>query len=158
MRVELVFRDLQPIDLDDLDWSGGRAHLAALQTAMEDSWLGGVDVLVGEVGGVRPIAHGAIDHRKSPDAAEIWMLAVHEAWQGLGVGTALIEALEGRALEAGFEATQLSVELDNPRAQELYERLGYRPIGRRVEHWPRDEGTMRAAPALLLRRELGPRH
>ena len=46
-----------------------------------------------------------------------------------GYGSALIRALEGLAWDQGFRAVFLSVDpIGNPRAQALYQRLGYRPL------------------------------
>jgi GNAT superfamily N-acetyltransferase len=44
---------------------------------------------------------------------------------GRGIGTALIRAAEGTALQLGYERIALGVGLDNPKARRLYERLGY---------------------------------
>ncbi|HET9259325.1 MAG TPA: GNAT family N-acetyltransferase [Acidimicrobiia bacterium] len=57
-------------------------------------------------------------------------VAVWEGHRGKGVGVKLIEALELRAVDAGFETMSLSVEAANP-ASRLYERLGYRVVADR---------------------------
>lgn len=46
-----------------------------------------------------------------------------------GIGRRLIAEAEKIAKEKGFEQAALGVALDNPRAKELYERLGYRDWG-----------------------------
>lgn len=48
--------------------------------------------------------------------------------QGRGIGTSVIDELKAEAIEAGI-SVELSVELDNPRARQLYERLGFVKIG-----------------------------
>lgn len=50
------------------------------------------------------------------------------AIQGRGIGTSIIRNLQSEAAEADTEL-DLGVELDNPRARELYERLGFTAIG-----------------------------
>ena len=35
MELRLRFRDLEPTDLSDLDWSGGSEHLGAVAAALE---------------------------------------------------------------------------------------------------------------------------
>jgi GNAT superfamily N-acetyltransferase len=55
--------------------------------------------------------------------------AVLPPHRGRGIGTALLEALEHEAHEQGIKRLSLSVERDNPAAA-LYERLGFRPLGR----------------------------
>lgn len=152
--VDIIFRDLQPIDLDDLGWTGGPAHQQVLRESMEISWSGDVEVLVGEVNGSRLIACGGIDYRRDPVAGELWMLIVDDAWQGLDVGTRLIAALEERAKARGMGWTRLAVEDDNPRARGLYERLGYRELTRRVQSWPSDDGSGVDVPVTIMMRSL----
>ena len=138
IEVTLRFRDLEPEDIPELGWSGGPAHLREIAQAWEDGVAGDVGVLVGEVSTGRLIACGGVRLTRYPDVAELWMLSVAESWQGLGVGSALIAALEDVAAERGHTRVQLSVEFDNPDADRLYRRLGYRPHGTRMESWPVD--------------------
>ncbi len=69
-----------------------------------------------------------------------------QAWPpGQGIGTAIIENLEGEARQAGATAIGLAVELKNSRAQSLYERLGYVEwgYGTVIDRWHEldDEGN-----------------
>ena len=52
-------------------------------------------------------------------------LAVDPAWQGCGVGSALLGHAGQLAEENGLAMCSLNVDLDNPRAKALYERQGY---------------------------------
>lgn len=136
--IEVAFRDLQPVDLDALAWAGGDAHLAALDEAMRWSWDGRAELIVGELPNERVIAHGGLDLRG--ERPKIWMLAVHEAWRSLGVGTAMLADLEHRAMATGASEVELTVEADNPRAKALYLSSGYVEVGTLVETWPLDDG------------------
>lgn len=60
-------------------------------------------------------------------------LAVRNDRRSTGVGTALLEAVEREAARQGYDAVVLDVLDENPRAQKLYESLGYAP----VSHHPR---------------------
>jgi ribosomal protein S18 acetylase RimI-like enzyme len=141
LQVPITFRDLQLDDLDPqrLGWSGGAVHLEAIREALEWAWTGEVDLLVGELPTGQLVACGAVDHRRHP--SELWMLSVDARWQSLGVGTALIGALEHRVIDRGGERAGLGVEWDNPRARALYSRLGYVESGLVLDGWPQDDGT-----------------
>jgi ribosomal protein S18 acetylase RimI-like enzyme len=52
-------------------------------------------------------------------------ITVAEGQRSRGIGTTLIQEAERLVANAGFEAVALAVGIDNPRAQALYERLGY---------------------------------
>lgn len=154
MVVDVEFRDLQQVDLDALAWSGGRAHLRALAGFLERSWAGEVDALVAELPTGVLVAHGIVDFTRFGDAGHLQTLAVRDDWQGLGLGTAMVAALEERTVERSLAASTLTVELDNPRAKALYERLGFEVAGAVVEHWPLDDGRMHAADCELMRHAL----
>ena len=49
--------------------------------------------------------------------------------RGRGIGTSLIRHAEELAHKRGFEKAVIEVDIDNPRARALYERLGYTESG-----------------------------
>ncbi|MCD6520303.1 MAG: GNAT family N-acetyltransferase [Anaerolineae bacterium] len=59
------------------------------------------------------------------DEVYIETIVVTSAWRGQGVGRRLLQAVEAWAREARFPSLSLHVSMDNPRAQELYRRLGF---------------------------------
>src|SRR4029453_14890953 len=119
MDLRLSFRDLEAADLSDLSWSGGPDHIRAVAAALEASYAGEVVLLVGSLPNDRLIAMGGVAFRTSEEAGNIWMLAVHERLQSLGIGTQLITALEQRILDHGRPIARMLVEQDNPRARPL---------------------------------------
>lgn len=146
LEIPLTIRDLDLGDLPDIEWSGGTSHLAHVAEQMlaaEDGTCRvlGVHLPNGTViakGGVRfaEIVDPAPPGVDVSDVGELWMLAVRESWQSVGVGTVLITALEQAIQERGRTHAMMGVELDNPRAHALYDRLGYSEYGHTLDGWP----------------------
>jgi GNAT superfamily N-acetyltransferase len=65
----------------------------------------------------------------SPGAVELNHLQVRHEYRGQGVGSALIAAAEALASRAGRYQMAVGVAEDNPDAERLYRRLGYRRTG-----------------------------
>ena len=65
MELRLRFRDLEPADLSDLDWSGGPEHIRAVAEALEASYAGEVALVVGCLPNDRLVAMGGVDFRPS---------------------------------------------------------------------------------------------
>lgn len=136
MPIDVSFRDLEPSDLSELGWSGGTEHLRSIAELLPLLVDDQVEYLVGELPNGRLVAAGGADLRPVAGAGVLWQLVVHPLVQGLGLGTALVRALEERLRARGLEQARLSVEHDNPEAARLYRRLGYRELGSAVESWP----------------------
>ncbi|MFC0249821.1 GNAT family N-acetyltransferase [Citricoccus parietis] len=64
-----------------------------------------------------------------PQAVELNHLQVRDLYRGQGVGSALIAVAEALASRAGRHQMAVGVAEDNPEAERLYRRLGYRPTG-----------------------------
>ncbi|MFU8888414.1 MAG: GNAT family N-acetyltransferase/peptidase C39 family protein [Trueperaceae bacterium] len=86
-------------------------------TAPDDA---GRDVVVGDA---------VVNYRRGFQAARLYSLVTAPAWQGRGVGRALMAAVEEHALERGLVSVRLEVRADNVRAIDLYRRLGYVEVG-----------------------------
>jgi len=95
---------------------------------------------------------GFIIARRGADEAEILSVAVAKSQRGRGLGRDLL-ALHLRRL-AGLNARAVFLEVDenNSPAIKLYDRAGFREVGRRPNYYPTSDG--RAATALVLRRDL----
>ena len=61
-------------------------------------------------------------------------LFVHPLWRGRGVGRALMEAALEYGKEEGASVVELETEVNNIKAQQLYESLGYKPDTRYVTY------------------------
>ena len=83
--------------------------------------------LLGLVGAVRAVVGLRLaEHR--PEAGELYIdgIAVAPAARGLGIGTMLLDEAHAIASEQGMRWVRLDVIDTNPRAQALYDRLGYK--------------------------------
>ncbi len=69
------------------------------------------------------------------DEAELLTLAVRPEARGKGIGTALLEAVQDAARDAGAARMFLEVAETNAVARRLYDRAGYRGIGRRPGYY-----------------------
>lgn len=69
------------------------------------------------------------DHRPRRDELYVDGIAVSAAARGQGIGTRLLEEVATIAREGGMRWVRLDVIDTNPRAQALYERVGYRVTG-----------------------------
>lgn len=65
------------------------------------------------------------------EAGEFYLdsLGVLTVYRSHGVGRALIEAMSQRAFDLGHERVGLIVDYDNPRAERLYTKLGFKRVG-----------------------------
>jgi ribosomal protein S18 acetylase RimI-like enzyme len=156
---ELVVDDLADDEVDALAWSGSPLHLQSIREALvRRARSAAVDYLVVRAPGGQPVAKGGVqyDHPRGP--GELWQLAAHPDLQRLGLGTRLIRALEDRVRRRALATAWLGVETDNPDAQRLYERLGYREFDRTAGGWEaqRPDGSTfwYEAELVLLRRDL----
>ena len=126
LRVEHL-GEMQEIENQSFDapWPGGayRSELTANRLAR---YLGGRrdGMLVG-FGGIWLMV----------DEAHVTTLAVRPSERSRGVGTMLLLALLAAARDGGAAIATLDVRVSNLRAQRLYERLGFRPVGRRVHYY-----------------------
>ncbi len=95
---------------------------------------------------------GFILSRFAAGEAEILSVAVDRRWRGKGLARRLLELHMRRLAGLGMDKVFLEVEEDNVPARRLYDRAGFREVGRRDGYYPREAGS--AASALVLRRDL----
>lgn len=95
----------------------------------------------------RPSGYAAF--RRAADEAELVRVAVAPAERRRGVGRRLVEAGLALVARAGAASCHLEVSETNTAALALYERLGFRPSGRRPGYYA--DG----ADAILMTRPIG---
>ncbi len=79
--------------------------------------------------------------------AELSDLFVSAESRRLGIGEALVRALEARARAAGALGWQVNVDPDNEAARRLYQKLGFARFAVAQQKWFSDERPFRPAPA-----------
>jgi [ribosomal protein S18]-alanine N-acetyltransferase len=83
------------------------------------------------------------------DQAELGNVAVDEEWRNRGVGLRLVQAAMERARRREAEECFLEVRESNRAAQTLYQKCGFRAIGRRRRYY-----SSPTEDALVMRAEL----
>jgi ribosomal-protein-alanine N-acetyltransferase len=83
--------------------------------------------------------------------AEVLSIAVASPRRGKGLGRQLLDLHLQRLAGLGARAVFLEVDTNNVPARRLYQRAGFRSIGRREGYFPAGQGSA----ALILRRDLG---
>jgi ribosomal protein S18 acetylase RimI-like enzyme len=97
--------------------------------------------LAATVDGV-PVGRATLDFAASrPPGRTLFRNAwVEPAWRSRGIGAALVRRAEEIAGARGYEALDLLVRVDNPRALALYRRLGFEVVGEEVNRYVADSG------------------
>jgi ribosomal-protein-alanine N-acetyltransferase len=95
---------------------------------------------------------GFIMSRMAAGEAEILSVAVAARRRGRGVARRLLDLHLRRLAGLGIKTVFLEVEESNTAARRLYDRAGFREVGRRPGYYPQLQGPDLAA--LVLRRDL----
>lgn len=120
---EIEVRPCRPADVPVLTATEPPGALLARQF-FAGQQAGSIVYLVGWLDGT-PAGTGILTRGARP---ELKNLQVREGFRDRGVGRAIIESAELLARDAGI--LLIGVGIDNPDAQRLYHRLGFRPTGR----------------------------
>jgi ribosomal protein S18 acetylase RimI-like enzyme len=75
---------------------------------------------------------GCVFYAPKRNYVDLFRLAVLPAYRRRGIGRALIEYVEGRALALGIPCVQLGVRIALPANRAYYERMGYRFVEART--------------------------
>ena len=106
----------------------------------------------GPGGFVATSLHGFALGRVVADEAELLMLAVDPAHQRSGQGQRLLGDFEAAAASRGARRAFLEVASANGAARRLYQRAGWRDVGRREGYYRLADGTK--SDAILLEKPL----
>lgn len=72
---------------------------------------------------------GDVDVVEEPDRIRLTGFELHPEYQGRGIGSGILRALQARATERGVPL-YLGVFIPNVRAKALYDRMGFKEVGR----------------------------
>lgn len=99
------------------------------------------ETIVGYViGELREIMFSGVSHRSK--VGHILNIAVGEGWRGRGVGTRLMEDIEGRF--RGMDASRVTLEVreSNATARSFYQGRGFTEIGRVRAYYPDEDAVI----------------
>jgi len=85
------------------------------------------------------------------DEGEILSLCVAPEYRRRGIGSALLERLREALIAHGTQAFFLEVNAQNLAATRLYEKAGFRAVGKRLDYYQTSEGPQ---DALIMRLSL----
>lgn len=84
------------------------------------------------------------------DEAHLLNVAVAADWQGQGLGRFLLNQSIACARGLGMEAMLLEVRPSNTRALDIYQRYGFKQIGRRKAYYPAEGGQREDAIVMRI--------
>jgi ribosomal protein S18 acetylase RimI-like enzyme len=140
---QVRIRPVKRSDLPALEWNGELIHFRRLfADAYERVELGEAIIWIAELprkGVVGQLFLSLQSGRSELSDGEargyIYGVRVRSAYRSHGIGTRLILTAEGELIRRGYRYATLNVGRDNPKAQRLYERLGYRVVGPEEGRW-----------------------
>lgn len=140
---QVQIRTVTNQDLPDLEWDGEYTHFRRLYAQSFHRAQEGHAVLwIANLPDIKVVGQLFVQldsHRNEladgHQRAYIYGFRVRPRYRGMGIGTMLIQTAEIDLKERGFLWVSLNVGRDNPRAQKLYERLGYHVVAAEPGFW-----------------------
>lgn len=133
-------RPIRQEDLPGLEWDGEYQHFRRVYADAYHRVLNGLTLMwVADLAGIAIIGQVFIqltcDRPELADGSKrayLYSFRIRPQYRSAGLGTRVMEIVEDDLRRRGFQYITLNVAKDNPRAAQLYERLGYK----RVAHEP----------------------
>ena len=132
-------RQARQDDLDHILW--GNEHLRANRQAFLDRQARGDEIILLPTLDDQPIGHLAVDlvRLRAEGGVYLYWFHVLDPFARKGIGTAVVKRAEQIAVETGRHFSEIAVGKTNDAARRLYERLGYRLLGDRIDRWIADQ-------------------
>lgn len=139
VRIRLLVKD----DLPALEWEGQYRHFRRLYSEIYRSMEMGKALMwvaespeLGLIGQVFvQLLSGRPELANGRTRAYIYGFRIKEEYRGQGLGTRMLQVVEGDLLSRGIETVTLNVGKDNPDARRLYERCHYRVVADEEGRW-----------------------
>jgi ribosomal protein S18 acetylase RimI-like enzyme len=140
---QTVIRHVLQKDLRALEWGGQFTHFRRVYADAYQRSLTGLAVLwlaelqpYGIVGQVFiQLNCQRLELADGHERAYLYSFRIQPDFQSCGLGTRMVHVVEEDLQERGFKILTLNVAKDNPRAQALYERLGYIVVDQEPGVW-----------------------
>lgn len=146
-QVTVQFRLATETDLPALEWHGQYTHFRRVfQKTYREQCAGLRMMMLADmngfpVGQIFVLLNNApgVTRRHRASATDLrgylYSLRVMDHLQGMGIGSKLVEWAENTLKSRGYDWTIISAAKDNPRARQLYEKLGYRVYCEEAGRW-----------------------
>jgi ribosomal protein S18 acetylase RimI-like enzyme len=140
---QIIVRQVVKNDLPALEWEGEYTHFRRVYADAYESMKMGYSMLwVADLPGVGLVGQVFIQFTcQRPELADgyerayLYSFRVRKEYRSLGIGSRMMEVVEGDLRERGFQYVTLNVARDNPRAQQLYLRRGYHVVAPEPGIW-----------------------
>ncbi|NMB89224.1 MAG: GNAT family N-acetyltransferase [Chloroflexi bacterium] len=139
----VTVRHIQAQDLYALEWEGEFTHFRRVYwEAYQRSRLGSAVLWVAELKPVGIIGQVFIqlvcdrpELANGSSHAYLYSFRVRPEYRNAGLGSYIMDVVEQDLFQRGFHYVTLNVAKDNPQAQRLYERRGYKVVAHEPGYW-----------------------
>jgi ribosomal protein S18 acetylase RimI-like enzyme len=140
---QVIIRHLTPGDLPGLEWEGEYIHFRRIYADAYQRMVHGLSVIwVADLPGTGLVGQALVqlicDRPELADGSTrgyVYAFRVRRQFRSHGLGSRIMHMVEDDLVKRGYEKVTLNVAKDNPRARELYERLGYRAVAHEPGIW-----------------------
>ncbi len=150
---QVIIRLANEADLPGMEWEGEFAHFRRVYSEAYQRMEAGYTLMwIAELPKTGLIGQVFIqlicDRPELADGAErayLYSFRVRDHLRSQGLGTLIMDVVEDDLRQRGFQYVTLNVARDNPRAQQLYFRRGYRVVAPEPGVWsyPDENGVWR---------------
>lgn len=134
------FNDIDAlVDLESRVFEADRISRRSFRTLLERTTA----ATIAAVEGNKIVGYAMVLYRAATAVARLYSLAVDPEAKGKGIGAALLKAAEDTAFRHERIVMRLEVREDNQRAVKLYEKSGYRRIGKYADYYADHASALR---------------